>query len=181
MAKLLIFRLMKYITIVIFLFPGVCLSQMTRTSTKDFGKVGKLKFQLSTSITNSDTVKVYVISENASMFYANLGKAVMIKEDVLPEIIEVLKSFVPEVKQKNPSNGSSITYRTKDSSLVASCMYVKIDGWTISIMNTDKNLEQALEKIENKTGYSFNQFVIIDPYKLEPVIKLLTKIMVGER
>jgi hypothetical protein len=150
----------------------------SKTTISEVGKTGSIKVQKVTTITGNDTMIAYSITKNGGMFDVASGYMVALNPSEVPEVIAALKSFQPEVKKTKPENMTSLSYKTQDSTIV-SCSYAKQLGWMIMIQNTNKQVEESLDKIQYKTGYQFNQFVQIDSFKLEAVIKLLSKIVEG--
>ena len=146
----------------------------TKTTMNDIGKAGSIKVQKVTTITGNDTMIAYGITKNGGMFDVTTGYIVSLTRNEVPEVIEALKSFQTEIKKSKPENMTSVSYKTKDSTII-SCSYFKGTGWTVMIQNTNKQVEEEFEKMQYKTGYQFNQFVQIDPFKLDAVIKLLSK------
>lgn len=171
---------MRTILLFLIVLPALSHSQLAKTTIKDIGKVGAIKLQKAISITGNDTTIMYSMSKNAGMFDISTGYIVVLYPREIPEVIEALKSFQSEIKKPKPDNMTIFSYKTKDSTIL-SCNYIKLTGWDIMIQNTYKQVEEANDIIQNKTGYIFNQFVQIDPFKLEAVIKLLNKVINGEK
>lgn len=160
---------MRYVLLILLIIGHTSVAQVTKTTTKEIGKVGKLTF--SNVVTGSDTFNVITQSQSAIVGNPYDIRVVNIKPTDLAGLIDALSSFKTEVEKKG-EEGTSFNFDSKNG-LLAHCLYTKIGGWSIMIQND-------MKKIETGTAYQLNTFVEIKPKQLEDVIKLLRKIQDGK-